>query len=130
MSIYRVSSGVFVSMLAAPLIIMGETHDVGLRLGMFFTILALGALAGPPISGAINQVTGGFKAVGYYAGTSLRYIYRFALTVLFRLGCHGFCRSSHHSATITTPSLMGQSLNALRLEYPTQSYHTRGLGLV
>lgn len=64
----RVSSGVFVSMLAAPLITMGETHDVGLRLGMFFTILALGALAGPPISGAINEATGGFKDVGYYAG--------------------------------------------------------------
>ena len=56
-------------MLAAPLISMGETHDVGLRLGMFFTILALGALAGPPISGAINEATDGFKAVGYYAGT-------------------------------------------------------------
>lgn len=55
-------------MLAAPLITMGETHDVGTRLGMFFTILALGALAGPPISGAINEQTGGFKAVGYYAG--------------------------------------------------------------
>lgn len=56
-------------MLAAPLISMGETHDVGLRLGMFFTILAIGALAGPPISGAINDATGGFKDVGYYAGT-------------------------------------------------------------
>lgn len=67
--IYGVSSGVFVSMLAAPLITMGNTHDVGVRLGMFFTILALGALAGPPISGAINQATGGFKAVGYYAGS-------------------------------------------------------------
>lgn len=55
-------------MLAAPLISMGETHDVGLRLGMFFTILAFGALAGPPISGAINVATNGFKAVGYYAG--------------------------------------------------------------
>ncbi len=64
----RVASGVFVSMLATPLMDMGETHDVGLRLGMFFTILALGALAGPPISGAINDTTGNFKAVGYYAG--------------------------------------------------------------
>lgn len=55
-------------MLAAPLIEMGERHDVGVRLGMFFTILAMGALSGPPISGAINTATGGFKAVGYYAG--------------------------------------------------------------
>lgn len=64
-----ISSGVFVSMLAAPLVDMGETEDVGVRLGMFFTVLALGALAGPPISGAINEATDGFKAVGYYAGT-------------------------------------------------------------
>jgi len=33
------------------------------------TIGAVGALAGPPISGAINGATRGFKAVGYYAGT-------------------------------------------------------------
>ena len=55
-------------MLAAPLIEMGDRQTVGVRLGMFFTILAMGALAGPPISGAINTATGGFKAVGYYAG--------------------------------------------------------------
>lgn len=48
---------------------MGGTGDVGRRIGMFMSILALGALAGPPISGAINTATGGFQAVGYYAGT-------------------------------------------------------------
>ncbi|EKM55121.1 uncharacterized protein PHACADRAFT_255517 [Phanerochaete carnosa HHB-10118-sp] len=69
--IYGISSGVFVSMLAAPLVEMGETHDVGLRLGMFFTVLAFGALCGPPISGAINEATDGFKAVGYYAGSAV-----------------------------------------------------------
>lgn len=47
---------------------MGDTNDVGRRVGMFMSILALGALAGPPISGAINTATGGFKAVGYFAG--------------------------------------------------------------
>ena len=47
---------------------MGETQTVGLRVGMFFTILALGAVAGPPISGAITAATGGYKATGYYAG--------------------------------------------------------------
>lgn len=55
-------------MLSAPLFSMGETQTVGLRVGMFFSILALGALAGPPISGAINDASGGYKAVGYYAG--------------------------------------------------------------
>ncbi len=58
------------SLLAAPIVEMGETHDVGVRMGMYFTVLALGALAGPPISGAINQSTGGYKDVGYYAGKS------------------------------------------------------------
>lgn len=48
--------------------VMGDTHDVGLRVGMSMTVLAFGAVAGPPISGAINQATGGFEAVGYYAG--------------------------------------------------------------
>ena len=48
---------------------MGETQSVGLRVGMFFTVLALGAVAGPPISGAINAATGGYKASGIYAGT-------------------------------------------------------------
>ena len=47
----------------------GEIEDVGRRVGMALTILASGALAGPPISGAINSATGGFKAVGYFAGT-------------------------------------------------------------
>lgn len=47
---------------------MGTAHDVGRRVGMAMTIFAMGALAGPPISGAINAGTGGYKAVGYYAG--------------------------------------------------------------
>ena len=58
-------------MLANPIMDMGDTEDVGRRLGMFVSILSIGALAGPPISGAIVTVTGGFKDVGYYAGTSV-----------------------------------------------------------
>ena len=46
----------------------GDTKDVGRRLGMFMSIFSLGALAGPPISGAINTATGGFEVVGFYAG--------------------------------------------------------------
>ena len=48
--------------------LMGDTEDVGRRLGMFMSILSIGALAGPPISGAIGTATGGFKDVGFYAG--------------------------------------------------------------
>lgn len=47
---------------------MGETGDLGRRIGMFMTIQGFGGLFGPPISGAINRVAGGFNAVGYYAG--------------------------------------------------------------
>jgi len=47
---------------------MGDMHDAGRRSGIALTCVALGAVAGPPISGAIAQATGGFKAVSYYAG--------------------------------------------------------------
>lgn len=57
------------SLLSNPLMGLGETSDVGRRIGMFMSIVALGALAGPPISGAINSATGGFEVVGYYAGS-------------------------------------------------------------
>ncbi|EMD38105.1 hypothetical protein CERSUDRAFT_82329 [Gelatoporia subvermispora B] len=69
--IYGIASGVYVSMLTAPIVRMGETHDVGNRIGMTLTVLAIGALGGPPISGAINDATGNFKAVGIYAGSTV-----------------------------------------------------------
>ncbi|TFK63766.1 MFS general substrate transporter [Pluteus cervinus] len=69
--IYGFSSGSYMSLLSNPIMEMGVTGDVGRRIGMFMSILAIGALAGPPISGAINSATGGFAVVGYYAGTSV-----------------------------------------------------------
>lgn len=69
--IYGAASGGFVALFAAPLIEMGELHDFGTRIGFFVSIVSLGALAGPPISGAINQRTGGFKYVGIYAGSAI-----------------------------------------------------------
>ncbi len=53
-----------------PLVRMGKVTEVGMRTGMAFTILSFGALAGPPISGAIFDRTGKFENVGYYAGGS------------------------------------------------------------
>ena len=62
-------SGVFVALVGQPAVQMGDIGDVGRRVGMALTIMSLGALAGPPISGAILDHTGNdFKAVGYYAG--------------------------------------------------------------
>ncbi|SJK98870.1 uncharacterized protein ARMOST_02143 [Armillaria ostoyae] len=69
--IYGFTSGSFVSLLCAPIIEFGDTTGVGRRVGMMMSILAVGALVGPPISGSINSATGGFEAVGYYAGRSL-----------------------------------------------------------
>ncbi|KAF5323716.1 hypothetical protein D9619_012953 [Psilocybe cf. subviscida] len=66
--IYGFNSGAYVALLSNPIMEMGSTSDIGRRTGMCMSILALGALAGPPIAGAINTATGGFKAVGYYAG--------------------------------------------------------------
>ena len=68
--IRRFSSGSYVSLVSNPMMALGDTKDVGRRLGMFSTVFSLGALAGPPISGAINTATGSFKAVGYYAGVA------------------------------------------------------------
>lgn len=51
-----------------PLYELGEISDLGRRIGMVMSISAIGALAGPPISGAINTASGGYELVGYYAG--------------------------------------------------------------
>lgn len=67
---FRFFSGAFVGLLAAPMIALGDTDDVGRRTGMYMTVLATGAIAGPPISGAINAATGGYEMVGVYAGES------------------------------------------------------------
>ncbi|KAI0661101.1 MFS general substrate transporter [Cubamyces menziesii] len=70
-AIYGCASGVYASLLPAPAVRMGETHDIGLRLGMSMTIIAVSAPIGPPISGAINAATDGFKYTGIYAGTAI-----------------------------------------------------------
>ncbi|KAJ7283217.1 MFS general substrate transporter [Mycena rebaudengoi] len=69
--IYGFASGIFVGLQAVPLMHMGDMSDVGRRTGTLFSILAISALAGPPISGAIASATGDYKAVGYYAGSAM-----------------------------------------------------------
>jgi MCP family monocarboxylic acid transporter-like MFS transporter 10 len=66
--IYGFMTGTFVAIFPAAMFDLGPIEDVGRRTGMAFTIAALGALAGPPTSGAINKATGGYQAVGGYAG--------------------------------------------------------------
>ncbi|KAJ7104536.1 major facilitator superfamily domain-containing protein [Mycena crocata] len=67
--IYGFSSGAYVSSFMLPVYQLGHMADAGRRAGMTATLTAFGALAGPPISGAINTASGGYAAVGYYAGT-------------------------------------------------------------
>ncbi|KAK0451990.1 MFS general substrate transporter [Desarmillaria tabescens] len=69
--IYGFSSGAYASSFLTPIFELGEIGDLGRRTGMTMSVAALGALAGPPISGAIHTVTGGFEVVGYYAGSTI-----------------------------------------------------------
>ena len=66
--IYGLCSGPYLSLGSLPVVMMGDMDDAGSRTGTALTVIALGTIAGPPISGAIAQATDGFKAVGYYAG--------------------------------------------------------------
>ena len=66
--IYGLCYGTYLSLGPLPIVMMGDMDDAGRRTGTAMTVVALGVIAGPPISGAIAQTTGGFKAVGYYAG--------------------------------------------------------------
>ena len=75
--IYGFCSGAYVSLVPALFMMMGDIHNAGRRIGTGFSIIAFGALAGPPVSGAVYQATGGFNDVGYYAGTVLDHILRF-----------------------------------------------------
>ncbi|RDB29256.1 putative transporter MCH4 [Hypsizygus marmoreus] len=71
--LYGFFSGAFIGLFPVPVSqpIFGEIHDLGRRTGMLMSVLALGALAGPPISGAILQKHHNFHAVGVYAGTTV-----------------------------------------------------------
>lgn len=70
--IYGFCSGMYVSLMTNPIMNLGGEGDIGRRIGMFMTILAIGALCGPPISGAIETATGDFKLVGVFAGKLFR----------------------------------------------------------
>jgi len=69
--LYGISSGMFVALAPQAVVRMGKLTEVGMRTGMAFTFMSFGALAGPPISGAILDSTNQFKNVGFYAGSML-----------------------------------------------------------
>ncbi|KAI9448799.1 hypothetical protein BJY52DRAFT_1088420, partial [Lactarius psammicola] len=55
--LYGASSGALAGLLLAPRMRPSDTSNVRRRTGMFVTIPDSSALAGPPISGAINHTT-------------------------------------------------------------------------
>ncbi|KAG6911389.1 hypothetical protein DXG01_016486 [Tephrocybe rancida] len=67
-ALYGFTSAAYVSTFQLPAYALGDIEDVGRRAGMVMTFAAFGAIAGPPVSGAIKEASGGFSAVGYYAG--------------------------------------------------------------
>jgi hypothetical protein len=72
----RFSIGAYISLYSVPAVAMGKMEDAGRRVGMFMSLIGLGGIAGPPISGAIRTATGGFVDAGYYSG-------RFMTRVIF-----------------------------------------------
>ncbi|KAM5535342.1 hypothetical protein V8D89_011027 [Ganoderma adspersum] len=66
-----VSTGATLAILVQPFALMGPVEEVGLRIGMGYTLVTIGLIAGPPISGAILDGTGEFRNVGYYGGSTL-----------------------------------------------------------
>jgi MFS transporter, MCT family, solute carrier family 16 (monocarboxylic acid transporters), member 10 len=68
--LYGISSGALIALTSSPVVKMGEMSSLGERTGLLFSFMALGALAGPPISGAIRTSAGNWEGVGYYAGES------------------------------------------------------------
>lgn len=65
---YGITSGAYLAACLAVVFQLGPVEEVGQRTGIVLTVSAIGALAGPPTSGAINFATGGYAAVGGYAG--------------------------------------------------------------
>ncbi|KAG1734341.1 MFS general substrate transporter [Suillus lakei] len=71
-TIYGFSTGGFVTLFALAAVAMGDMEDAGRRVGMFMSLAAFGAIAGPPISGAISTASGGFVGAGFYAGAFIK----------------------------------------------------------
>ncbi|KAG1782396.1 MFS general substrate transporter [Suillus placidus] len=68
-AVYGFSIGAYISLYSVPAVAMGKMEDAGRRVGMFMSLIGFGAIAGPPISGAIRTATGGFVDAGYYSGS-------------------------------------------------------------
>jgi hypothetical protein len=83
---YGIGCGAYVGICANPILLIGDTEDVGRRAGIFFVAASLGAMVGPPISGRIGAASRGFEAEGYFAGASrFQFVWRSDVCSLLRL---------------------------------------------
>jgi hypothetical protein len=62
-------AGAFPALSFVPVAAMGGTEDLGRRMGIVNTVLAIGGLCGPPLGGLLVSTSLGYKAVGYFAGS-------------------------------------------------------------
>ncbi|KAJ7848397.1 MFS general substrate transporter [Mycena leptocephala] len=64
-------TGAFPALSFVPVAAMGGTEDLGRRMGIVNTVVAIGGLCGPPLGGLLVSTSLGYKAVGYFAGGML-----------------------------------------------------------
>ncbi|KIO29133.1 hypothetical protein M407DRAFT_21705 [Tulasnella calospora MUT 4182] len=69
--LFGFSSGAFISLLPSAISYMVPRHQLGRAIGLSGTIMSIGALVGNPIAGQILIVSGGFDAVGAWAGGTI-----------------------------------------------------------
>ncbi|KZT35627.1 MFS general substrate transporter [Sistotremastrum suecicum HHB10207 ss-3] len=69
--LYGISLGGFVSLFPVPAAQMGPLEDVGRRTGLLVTILAIGAIVGPPIAGAAKGNRPNYHIASLYAGSTI-----------------------------------------------------------
>ena len=70
----RIGNGGYYASMVQPFELMGSLADVGMRIGMGFTLITIGVITGTPLLGAIFDVTGSYKNVGYCGGAPFRAI--------------------------------------------------------
>jgi MFS family permease len=84
-AIFGVVSGAWIAMLPAVASELFGSQRLGVTLGIVFTGGAIGALAGPPLAGAIIDASGGYDAAIALAGG----IALLAWSIIRPVGCEG-----------------------------------------
>lgn len=75
-SLYGLFVGAYIAIIPACVATTGPAHEIGLRVGILWAVVAIFSLTGPPISGAfVSKFThglvveaGGYRAVGIFTG--------------------------------------------------------------